>query len=166
MNLKIYIAASFKHMHGARLFGRELRRLGYTILDWTEKATPPPGLTPAERRIWMDTDQEGGQVYKFCRDACVKADILVYYGESGQDAGVEVGIASASGTPILGIRGPLEGPGLMLHGATDVWVEDAEGALELLGKLASLRETGFIVSGDEDPRLATLASRLRERLQD
>lgn len=151
-------------MHGARLLGRELRRFGYTILDWTEKATPPPGLAPAERRIWMDTDQEGGQVYKFCRDACVNADIVVYYGESGQDAGVEVGIASASGTPVLGIRGPLEGPGLMLHGAADVWAEDVGDALDLLEKLAQRGENRLAISEDEDPRLATLAVRLRERL--
>ena len=71
----------------------------------------------------MDTDQAGGQVYDFCRTACMTCDLLVYYGASGQDAGVEVGMASAWGAPILGIRGPLEAPGLMLHGAAHVWTE-------------------------------------------
>ena len=165
MNLTIYIAASFKHLHGARLLGRELRKLGYKLLDWTEKASPPPGLTPAQRRIWMDTDQEGGQVYKFCRDACAKADIVVYYGESGQDAGVEVGIASASGAAIIGIRGPLEGAGLMLHGAVDVWTEEAESALALLEKLARYGAMAFAVPENEDPRILALAARIRDRNQ-
>lgn len=131
--MKVYIAASFKHLHGVRLLGKELRRLGCEILDWTEKASPPQGLTPAQRRAWMDTDQNGGQVYEFCKKSCLEADLLIYYGESGQDAGVEVGLAAGAGIPILGIRGPLEGPGLMLHGAVSQWADSIEEAIELLG---------------------------------
>lgn len=138
---KIYIASSFKHMHGVRLLGRELRTYGFSILDWTEKATPPSGLTPAQRRAWMDTDTEGGQVFSFCRDACVQADLVIYFGESGQDAGVEVGIAYGAGVPILGIRGPLEAPGLMLHGAICQWADSVEGALDLLQQLANYMAT-------------------------
>lgn len=136
--LSIYIAASFKHMHGVRLLGRELSRIGCEILDWTAKAAPPPGLSPAERRIWMDTDTAGGQVYEFCRQACMSADLVIYYGASGQDAGVEIGMAAASGAPVLGIRGPLEGPGLMLHGAVTAWVEDAENAILAVEGLVGL----------------------------
>lgn len=137
--LAIYIAASFKHLHGVRLLGRELTRMGCNILDWTAKAAPPPGLTAAQRRIWMDTDQQGGQVYAFCRGACCTADLVIYYGESGQDAGVEIGMAAASGVPILGIRGPLESPGLMLHGAVSAWVEDGDHALATVRGLLELK---------------------------
>lgn len=135
--LTIYVAGSFKHKHGVRLLGRELRALGCRILDWTEKAAPPPGLTPMERRLWMDTDRAGGSVYAFCRDACLSADLVIYYGASGQDAGVEVGLAAGAGVPVLGIRGPLEGPGLMLHGAATAWVDSAEEALELVARLCA-----------------------------
>lgn len=135
--LTIYVAGSFKHKHGVRLLGRELRALGCHLLDWTEKAAPPPGLTPAERRLWMDTDREGGSVYAFCRDACLAADLVIYYGASGQDAGVEVGLAAGAGVPVLGIRGPLEGPGLMLHGAATAWVDSVEEALELIARLCA-----------------------------
>lgn len=140
MALKIYIAASFRHMHAARMLACELRKAGCEILDWTEKATPPPGLTSAQRRIWMDTDQNGGQVYNFCREACQSADLVIYYGASGQDAGVEVGIASASGVPILGIRGPLEDPGLMLHGAVCVWTDEICAAIDIVRELAAIHE--------------------------
>ena len=136
--LTIYVAGSFKHKHGVRLFCRELAALGCRILDWTEKATPPPGLTPQERRVWMDTDRAGGSVYAFCREACRTADLVVYYGASGQDAGVEVGLATGAGVPVLGIRGPLEAPGLMLHGAGTAWVDSVEEALELVARLTDL----------------------------
>lgn len=136
--LTVYVAGSFKHKHGVRLLGRELRALGCRILDWTEKAAPPPGLTPQERRVWMDTDKAGGSVFAFCRDACVSADLVIYYGASGQDAGVEVGLAAAAGVPVLGIRGPLEAPGLMLHGAGTAWVDSVEEALELVARLTEL----------------------------
>ncbi len=118
------------------MLGRILRDLGFVILDWTEKATPPAGLTPAERRQWMDTDMEGGQVFAFCHDACINADIVIYFGESGQDAGVEVGLACGAGKPILGIRGPLEAPGLMLHGAINLWVEAIEDAISIMHDVA------------------------------
>ncbi|MDR3320794.1 MAG: translation initiation factor 2 [Desulfovibrio sp.] len=133
----VYIASSFKHKHGVRLLGRELRTMNCHILDWTEKAVPPSGLTPTERRIWMDTDRNGGQVYTFCKNACLAADMLVYYGASGQDAGVEVGLAVGAGLPILGIRGPLEGPGLMLHGAVTQWTDNVEEALSITGRVVT-----------------------------
>ena len=141
--LTIYVAGSFKHKHGVRLLGRELRGMGCHILDWTEKAVPPPGLTPIERRIWMDTDRNGGQVYNFCHKACIKADLVIYYGASGQDAGVEVGLAAGAGVPVLGIRGPLEGPGLMLHGAVSHWVDSAEEALEAVAALLRHKEQSW-----------------------
>ena len=133
--LKVYIAASFRHLHAVRLLGRAMRQMGYSLLDWTELAKPPDGLTPAQRRAWMDTDH-GGEVFAFCEKACRQADFVVYVGASGQDAGVEVGLARASGVPVLGIRGPLEAPGLMLYGAGSVWVESVEAALDVLERTA------------------------------
>lgn len=133
--LRVYIAASFRHLHAVRLLGREMRAMGYTLMDWTDMAKPPDGLTPAERRAWMDTDH-GGEVFVFCERACKEADFVMYLGASGQDAGVEVGLARGAGVPVLGIRGPLEAPGLMLYGAGSVWVESVESALELLRAVA------------------------------
>jgi hypothetical protein len=156
-----YIAASFRHLHGVRLLGQGMRALGFTLLDWTEKAAPPPGLTPQERRQWMDTDSAGGQVFAFCRDACIQSRIVVYFGASGQDAGVEVGMAHAAGAPVLGIRGPLEGPGLMLHGAVDCWVEDIEEALALLERVARHAASQCRdLSGEKDERVRLLCRRL------
>ncbi len=158
--LTVYIASSFRHVHGVRLLSRELRRLGYELFDWTEEASPPEGLNAQERRIWMDTDH-GGEVYSFCAMACRTADMVVYLGASGQDAGVEVGMARASGVPILGIRGPLESPGLMLYGAVDAWVESVELALAILARTpAELARCKAGVSREEQQ------AALREVLRD
>lgn len=160
----IYIAGSFRHKHGVRLLGRELERLGCRLLDWTLKASPPPGLTPQQRRLWMDTDQNGGQVYSFCRNACRDADIVIYYGESGQDAGVEVGLAAAEGLPVLGIRGPLEQPGLMLHGAVSAWVENAEHAIRLMEKIIEHRRANWSgLDAEEDDAVRALGGIMRRR---
>jgi len=150
-------------MHGVRLLSRKMREMGFSLFDWTEKAAPPPGLSPPERRRWMDTDSAGGQVFAFCRDACIACTLVVYFGASGQDAGVEVGMAHAAGTPVLGIRGPLEGPGLMLHGAVDCWVEEVEDALALLEQVAGHAATGCrLLPQEPDERVRLLCRRLGE----
>lgn len=136
--LTVYTAASFRLLHAVRLFHDALRARipGVRIWDWTDMATPPPGLTPEQRRRWFDREQDGGQVYCFCRDACASADVVIYLGESGQDAGVEVGLAAGAGVPVIGVAGPLEAPGLMLHGAVNLWCHDIQEAVSLLSRLA------------------------------
>lgn len=138
MTLTIYVAASVRHKHAVRLLQRALiEQAPVQILDWTDKAVPPPGLSPAQRREWYDTEQAGGRVFAFCADACVNADLVIYYGASGQDAGVEVGLAAAAGVPVLGLAGPLEAPGLMLYGAVGRWVQDVADVIEDVRLLAT-----------------------------
>jgi len=124
-----------------------MRTMGYTILDWTEKATPPEGLSSLQRREWMDTDH-GGDVFAFCAKACKEADFLIYLGTSGQDVGVEVGIAYGQEIPILGIRGPLESPGLMLYGAGTVWVEHIEQAINTLEEIIEYKNSNRVIDDD------------------
>lgn len=127
MAFSIYIAASYRHLHAVQLLGAALQEAcpDVVILDWTQQAVLPAGLSPAERRTWMDTDQ-GGEVFAFCRHACTHADLVIYLGESGQDAGVEVGMAAAMGIPTLGLAGPLEAPGVMLNGAISYWARSVD----------------------------------------
>lgn len=135
--ITVYVAASYRHLHAVRLLYAALKRECpmITILDWTAHATPPAGLNAAERRAWMDADH-GGQLYAFCRDACASADLLIYLGASGQDAGVEVGIAQNAGVEAIGLAGPLESPGLMLHGAVNAWAQDTEELVNMVRERA------------------------------
>lgn len=146
--LKVYIASSFKNIHAVRLLAKDMQSMGYEILDWTLKATPPEGLNASQRREWMDTDH-GGEVFVFCANACKEADFIVYLGTSGQDAGVEVGIAFGSGKPVLGIRGPLESPGLMLYGACTCWVEHIEHALQVLDEIIQYKKDNSFIYQDD-----------------
>lgn len=132
--LTAYVAASYRHLHLVRLWQASLKAMVPTIqiLDWTGKAVPPVGLTPDQRRKWMDTDQPGGSIYEFCADACRNADVVIYLGASGQDVGVEVGIAAGAGVPVIGVAGPLEAPGLMLNGAVSKWCADLPEAADLI----------------------------------
>ena len=137
--LTVYTAASFRLLHAVQLFHEALRHRipDVQILDWTDRAAPPEGLAPDQRRRWFDA--AGGQVYEFCADACANADVVVYLGASGQDAGVEVGLAAGAGTPVMGVRGPLEAPGLMLHGAVALWCCDIQEAVRVLTRLGQCR---------------------------
>ncbi len=140
---KIYIASSYRHIHAVQLLEKQLIDMNYEILDWTRKASVPEGLSPAQRREWMDTDNSGGTVFEFCKNACTSADLVIYLGQSGQDAGVEIGMAKASNIPVLGIRGPLEYAGLMLYGSCTKWVETIDQALVILKDLSNTPTANF-----------------------
>lgn len=151
--LTIYTAASFRLIHAVRLLHVALQERipNIQILDWTDKAAPPEGLTPTERRLWFDTEQTGGQVFNFCVDACRHADIVIYLGASGQDAGIEVGLAVGAGTPVIGLRGPLEAPGLMLHGAVDLWFCAIQGLIDALEYIADCTGCMNCLECSDDP---------------
>lgn len=104
--MKIYIAGAHQNLHVMRLLGKELSMAGHQVL---------------QRRNWWDAKGRAN-IFAFCSSACASVDLVIYIGESGQDAGVEVGIAWAAGVPILGIAGPLEEPGVMLSCAVSAWV--------------------------------------------
>ena len=112
----------------------------------------------------MDTDRDGGEVYAFCHNACLTADMVIYYGASGQDAGVEVGLAAGAGVPVLGIRGPLEGPGLMLHGAVSGWVDSVEEALDVVAALLAYADADWKdFEAEPNPVLHRMGDKLRAR---
>lgn len=121
--LKIYIASSFRNLHAVEMLADRLTDLGHTVLDWTAFAPPlPSNMRPEERRAALASDTRGS-IFEFCCTACAGADLVVYLGESGQDAACEVGIAFNAGVPVLGLRGPMEAPGLILARAVTEWHE-------------------------------------------
>ena len=130
--MKIYIASSFKNLHGVHLLRNQLSRLGHTVLDWSALAPPlPDGMPPETRRTLLDSD-ERGEIFDFCARACREADLLIYLGPAGQDAAAEVGIAYASGVKVYGVAGPLEAPGLILTRCVDTWFNRVEPLLQKL----------------------------------
>lgn len=135
--MKIYIASSFKNLHAVHLLRDQLQKMGHDVLDWSALAPPlPEGMPPEARRTLLDSD-ERGEIFDFCARACMEADAVIYMGPAGQDAAAEVGIAYASGVPVLGLAGPLEAPGLILTRCVRQWFNRVE---PLLAELAILSD--------------------------
>ena len=118
---RVYISSSYRNISAIRLLTKILKEAGHCVLDWTPRAMPPSGLTPSERRTWLDTSARE-ETFAFCSSACASVDVVIYLGDSGQDAGVEVGMAWTAGVPVLGVAGPFEKPGPMLSEAVSAWV--------------------------------------------
>jgi hypothetical protein len=135
--MKIYIASSFKNLHGVHLLRNHLLACGHEVFDWSALAPPlPENMPPEVRRRLLDSDQRG-DVFNFCAQACAVADAVVYMGPAGQDAAVEVGIAFAHKVTVLGLAGPLEAPGLILSRCVGQWFSQVEALLEAIEQLAA-----------------------------
>lgn len=127
--MTVYIASSFRNLHGVHLLQRGMEDLGCRVLDWTRYAPPlPEHLTPEERRAALDAD-ERGEIFEFCAQACGMADLVIYLGQAGQDAACEVGMAHVAGVPVYGLAGPLERPGTILARAVSRWFDDVHSLL-------------------------------------
>lgn len=137
--LNIYIASSFRNLHAVDLLTDRLRDAGHAVLDWTRFAPPlAEDLRPEERRALLDSDSRS-LIFDFCTGASAGADLIIYLGESGQDAACEVGIAFNAGVPVIGLGGPLEAPGLILSRAVARWFAKVP---ELLAAVECLAEGG------------------------
>ena len=133
--MNIYIASSARNLHGVQLLRDALIERGHNIFDWTAMAPPlPDHLSPEERRRALDSD-ERGEIFDFCRRACLEADALIYLGPAGQDAACEVGLAHATGVPTIGLAAPTEKPGLILNRAISHWAANVQACLTVVDQI-------------------------------
>ena len=146
--LNIYIASSFRNVNLVHSLIHHFKDdYSVNFFDWTRESTPPPKLNTEEKRRWFDSDK-GGEIFTFCKDSVMTAELVIYLGDSGKDACLELGMAYASDTPIIGLAGKLETTGLMLNGAVDLWVESFEELIDVMEKInfcykeSSFHETG------------------------
>jgi hypothetical protein len=143
-SLSVYIASSARNLHAVELLYRALRNRGHKALDWTRLAPPLPDSMPLEeRRAALDAD-ERGEIFRFCAETCGRADLVIYLGPAGQDAACEVGMAYVSGVPVIGLRGTLEAPGLILTRAVTCWVAGMRGLFEAVEALAEHGTLGLM----------------------
>ena len=137
---KVFTVSSYRNLHAVRLFQRELLLMvpHVEILDWTHIA-PPTSLTMQERMRRVIAGQDCLVPGK-CEQFCHAADLVVYYGDSGKDTALQVGMARAIGTPVLGIPGPLEEVGLMLQHAVAAWVDSPQKAIDLIASVTNCHQ--------------------------
>lgn len=124
--LKIYIMSSFRNRAAVQLLTSHLADMGHEVMDWTRLAPPIPSGIPVEQRRRMFDGDEYGDIFTFCVEAVGSMDLGIYLGESGQDAGAEVGLAYGAGAPVIGLAGPLEAPGTIVSGMVKRWCEDVK----------------------------------------
>ena len=140
--MKIYISSSFRNLHAVQSLAALLREQGHDILDWTRQAPPiPSGTPPHERRALLDSD-DTKQAFTFCAESAASADLFIYLGPSGQDSGVELGIAHAAGVYVIGLPGPFEQSGTMLSGCVNLWAHSVDHILQL-ADAACMTDGGF-----------------------
>lgn len=112
--MKIYIASSWKNQHGVEMLTSLLRSKGHEVVSWIEN-NYGEGFAYSQIKsfeAWVQTT-EASKAFKFDTDGAIKSDLCIYYGPAGKDAAAEVGMAYASGTPILGLLAKGEDFGLM-----------------------------------------------------
>lgn len=109
--MKIYIASSWKHRAGVELLTIMLRNLNHEVISWIENCDKE-GSSGFEFEEWVKTD-EANKCFLFDVKGAATCDLFIYYGKAGKDAAVELGIAYASGIPIVGLLAKDEDLGLM-----------------------------------------------------
>lgn len=125
--MKLYICSSAENLEAIIRLRDALFLGGHKVLDWTP-LLPKPGADFARRK----NQDPGGKIFAFCSQACASADMVIYLGPAGQDAGVELGIAKTAGVPVWGVVGRGEAPGLMLGGCVETWFPNASAVVDRL----------------------------------
>ena len=130
----IYIASSYKNMHGVSQLEATLGAQGHTILSWLKNNEQHKTGSPHFEK-WVETDAANA-CFVFDTKAAMTADLVIYYGPSGPDAWAEIGAAfGAQGPIIIGLRAPGEQIGLMRHMVSS-WVHSIPELLYYINQLA------------------------------
>lgn len=112
--MKIYIASSWRHEHGVTMLTDLLRKEGHEVISWIEnnygEGYGAEKSMPFEE--WMKTDS-ADKSFQFDTNGAMTSELIIYYGNGGKDAAAEVGMAYASGLPIIGLYQKGEDFGLM-----------------------------------------------------
>ena len=128
--MKFYIASSHDNLAQLLPLRDALLERGHIVYDWTNLLPRiPKGATKAQRKRLLDEDKTG-KTFSFCSEAAGSVDVVIYLGQSGQDTGVEIGIAFGSGVPVVGILAKGEQAGLMLKGCFNCIYASAEDFLQ------------------------------------
>lgn len=109
--LTVYIAASWKHQHSVEMLTALLREKGHEVKSFVENnhGEATKGM-PFDDWVFS---KDGDRSFEYDTEWAGHSSLVVYIAPSGKDAAAEVGIAWASGVPVLGLYAKGEDFGLM-----------------------------------------------------
>lgn len=112
--MRIYIASSWKNQHAVEMLTTLLRDAGHDVKSFVECAICDEGRSNLrfDFEEWINSD-DGARKFRYDTEGAMHSDLVVYIGPSGIDAWAEVGVAFASGVPVLGLHAKGEQAGLM-----------------------------------------------------
>ncbi len=117
---KIYIASSWKNVHGVELLTSELRKMGFEVISWIENNYGENHNHVTKKfdfETWCNT-KESDQSFEYDTHGAMTCDIFIYFGTAGQDASAECGLCygqrlAGRTIPMYGLWAKGEGFGLM-----------------------------------------------------
>jgi len=134
IEMKIYIATSWKNQHAVELLTARLRGMGHEVLSFVEKSAiferdVLRGKMNFDDWVWS---KDGEEKFRFDIEGATRCDLMIYISPAGTDAWAEVGAAWASGVSIIGLYAKGEPSGLMRRMIT--WVNSVEELLDSLDR--------------------------------
>ena len=116
---RIYIASSWKNQHAVELLTSKLREQKHEVLSFIENnygENPNASTNEKSKKFdfeeWMKSPM-ANKSFDYDTRGASQSDLVIYISPSGKDAAAEIGIAWASGVPILGLYAKGEDFGLM-----------------------------------------------------
>ncbi|HPL62946.1 MAG TPA: hypothetical protein PK587_04180 [Syntrophales bacterium] len=137
--MKIYIASSWRNQHAVELMTDELRRLGFEVKSFVEKAVSDEGRhgLAFDVAAWIESE-DGREKFDYDTNGAMSSDLVIYIGPSGCDAWAEIGAAYASGRHVFGLRAKGEQIGLMRRMVT--WYNDYRDMMDAIWELKEIVE--------------------------
>ena len=133
MNMKIYIATSWKNQHAVEMLTELLRYKDHEVLSFVENnyGEGHGAEKPMDFEDWVLTPQADSS-FEYDTQGATNSDIVIYMSPAGTDAWAEVGAAWASNVPVLGLYAKGEQSGLMRKMVS--WYDSYNNLLNALSK--------------------------------
>ena len=137
--MKIYVASSWKNQHAVEMLTHQLRLRDHEVLSFVENnhGEGPHGAKQLPFDEWVFSES-GTKSFIYDTDGARLSDLVIYIGPSGCDAWAEVGMAWASGVPVLGLWSKGEQSGLMRRCLK--WFDNWKRLIEHIDEIVELRK--------------------------
>lgn len=143
IELRIYIASSWKNQHAVEMITERLRAMGCEVLSFVENNHgEQAGHLAAENGKpqafdeWVMSER-GRKSFDYDTKGATESDLVVYVGPSGCDAWAEVGAAWSRGVPVIGLVSKGEQVGLMRRMAA--WVPNVRELFDAVNQFIEAR---------------------------